>query len=112
MSPWSRSLPFVLSLLAFVLSPHARTAAPPRARAGLGLLHAESCRCPLREPIRPSTRPVVNLVFPGTGADSAGLKIGDVLMRVAGRDVPTEMALTRALAGRRPGDRVEVVVRR
>ena len=51
-------------------------------------------------------------VRPGSPAEKAGLKGGDVIVRFAGVDVRTLEDLTFALRGRRPGDQVQVVVRR
>ena len=51
-------------------------------------------------------------VRPGSPADKAGLKGGDVIVRFAGVNVRTLEDLTFALRGRRPGDQVQVVVRR
>jgi hypothetical protein len=48
----------------------------------------------------------------GSPADKAGLKGGDVIVRFAGVNVRTLEDLTFALRGRRPGDQVQVVVRR
>jgi hypothetical protein len=48
----------------------------------------------------------------GSPAEKAGLKGGDVIVRFAGVDVRTLEDLTFALRGRRPGDQVQVVVRR
>jgi S1-C subfamily serine protease len=48
----------------------------------------------------------------GSPAEKAGLKGGDVIVRFAGVQVRTLEDLTFALRGRRPGDQVQVVVRR
>jgi membrane-associated protease RseP (regulator of RpoE activity) len=48
----------------------------------------------------------------GSPAEKAGLKGGDVIVRFAGVEVRTLEDLTFALRGRRPGDQVQVVVRR
>jgi aminopeptidase YwaD len=49
-------------------------------------------------------------VRPGSPAEKAGIRAGDIIIRFAGVDVKTLEDLTFALRGRRPGDRVEVVV--
>jgi S1-C subfamily serine protease len=51
-------------------------------------------------------------VRPGSPAEKAGLKGGDVIVRFAGVNVRTLEDLTFALRGRRAGDQVQVVVRR
>ena len=51
-------------------------------------------------------------VRPGSPAEKAGVRGGDVIVRFAGVDVKTLEDLTFALRGRRPGDQVQVVVRR
>jgi hypothetical protein len=59
---------------------------------------------------RPGVR--VGGVRPGSPADKAGVQSGDVLVRFAGIDVKTLQDFTFALRGKRPGDRVEVVILR
>lgn len=51
-------------------------------------------------------------VRPGSPAERAGVRGGDVIVRFGGVDVKTLEDLTFALRGRRPGDQVQVVVRR
>jgi S1-C subfamily serine protease len=51
-------------------------------------------------------------VRPGSPAEKAGVRGGDVIVRFAGVEVRTLEELTFALRGRRPGDQVQVVVRR
>ena len=51
-------------------------------------------------------------VRPGSPADKAGVRAGDVIVRFAGVDVKTLEDLTFALRGHRAGDRVDVVVER
>ena len=59
---------------------------------------------------RPGVR--VGGVRSGSPADKAGVQSGDVLVRFAGIDVKTLQDFTFALRGKRPGDRVEVVILR
>jgi hypothetical protein len=59
---------------------------------------------------RPGVR--VSGVRPGSPADRAGVRSGDVLVRFAGIDVKTLQDFSFALRGKRPGDRVEVVILR
>jgi S1-C subfamily serine protease len=51
-------------------------------------------------------------VRPGSPAEKAGVRAGDVIVRFAGVDVKTLEDLTFALRGRRAGDEVPVVVLR
>jgi S1-C subfamily serine protease len=49
-------------------------------------------------------------VRPDSPAEKAGVRAGDVIVRFAGVSVRTLDDFTFVLRGRRPGDRVEVVV--
>ena len=51
-------------------------------------------------------------VIPGGPADAAGLRKGDLLLRIAGREIVTAADLGEAVAGRRPGEVVPVTVER
>jgi hypothetical protein len=57
---------------------------------------------------RPGVR--IGGVRPGSPAEKAGVQSGDVLVRFAGVDVKSLQDFTFALRGKRPGDRVEVVI--
>ncbi len=59
-------------------------------------------------------RPGVRLggVRPGSPADRAGVKAGDIIIRFAGLDVKTLDDLTFALRSKRAGDKVEVILLR
>jgi len=59
---------------------------------------------------RPGVR--ITGVRPGSPAERAGVRAGDIIVRFAGVDVKTLEDLTFALRGRRAGDRVEVVIER
>ncbi|MBI4242115.1 MAG: M28 family peptidase [Candidatus Rokubacteria bacterium] len=59
---------------------------------------------------RPGVR--ISGVRPGSPAERAGVRVGDVIVRFAGVQVKTLDDLTFALRGRRPGDRVDVVILR
>ena len=48
----------------------------------------------------------------GSPAEQAGIKAGDILVRIGTHDVPDLQAMTDALRAHAPGDVVEVVVRR
>jgi S1-C subfamily serine protease len=51
-------------------------------------------------------------VSPGSPAEQAGIQAGDVLLRFDSREVRDIYDYTRLLGERKPGDRVEAVVRR
>jgi hypothetical protein len=48
----------------------------------------------------------------GSPAEQAGLKAGDILVRIGSHDVPDLQAMTEALRSHQPGDEVELVFRR
>ena len=54
----------------------------------------------------------IDSVFPGGASDQAGIKPGDLLDSVAGIKVPTTYSMLQALAGKHPGDSVDVTVYR
>jgi Asp-tRNA(Asn)/Glu-tRNA(Gln) amidotransferase C subunit len=54
----------------------------------------------------------IDSVREGLPADRAGLKAGDVIVRVADKDIEKREDLTEYLRTRKPGDEVEVVVER
>jgi S1-C subfamily serine protease len=49
-------------------------------------------------------------VRPGSPAETAGVRAGDVIVRFAGVQVKTLDDFTFVLRGRRPGDRVDVTI--
>ena len=53
---------------------------------------------------------VVANVTPGSGAELAGLAEGDVITRMAGRDVESADDVSAAVADHKPGDEVEITV--
>jgi S1-C subfamily serine protease len=53
----------------------------------------------------------VGFVQPGGPAAKAGIKVGDVIVSIAGQPTPTTDALSVVLATRKPGQKVPVVVR-
>jgi serine protease Do len=55
---------------------------------------------------------VVAGVTPGSGAELAGLTEGDVITRIGGRDVASADDVSAAVADRKPGDQVEIIVER
>ena len=56
--------------------------------------------------------PQITQVFPGSGAEKAGLQAGDVIRIVAGGVVQSGRALTDTIEKFRPGDRLQLVIRR
>jgi S1-C subfamily serine protease len=55
---------------------------------------------------------VVMEVFPGSPAQSAGVAAGDVILRVGKKDIADLDAFTEAFEGRKPGEVIEIVLRR
>ncbi len=84
----------------------------PRARAWLGVgLGPEMIKDP-RGATRPSKRVAIRQVFPGSGAQAAGVKVGDIIVeidRVAIRSVDHLVGLVRK---RRIGDRLVIALER
>ncbi len=54
----------------------------------------------------------IKTIEPGTGAAAAGLKVGDVILRVGIRQISGLMELRNSLNDKQPGDRVEVLYSR
>jgi membrane-associated protease RseP (regulator of RpoE activity) len=54
----------------------------------------------------------VAVVLAGSPAAQAGIRPGDDLVKVLGKDLADQAALEQAIAGMKPGDEVAVVVRR
>ncbi|MFT7643263.1 MAG: serine protease Do [Pirellulaceae bacterium] len=52
------------------------------------------------------------VVFPGTPADKAGLKAGDIIEKFDGKDVPNFPALVGFVKEHQPGDSIALVVKR
>ena len=55
---------------------------------------------------------MVTKVFPGSGAEAAGLRVGDVLREVGGDPTTAPLELGRAIRRRKPGDAVALRFRR
>ena len=64
------------------------------------------------EPFEQADGVLVNVVGPGTPADLAGIKVGDVIVSVAGMPIAARGDIDRALAKSRPEDIVSVEYRR
>jgi serine protease Do len=73
----------------------------PRQRAVLGIAIADD-----------KDGPKITQVFPNSGAAKAGLKVDDIITSVAGQAIKTRDALTKALSAFRPGDTLDLLVRR
>lgn len=54
----------------------------------------------------------VAVVVPGAPGKAAGLKVGDRVVEVAGRQVTVPQDISAAIEGREPGDRIEIKVQR
>lgn len=57
-------------------------------------------------------RPIITGVTKGTGADEAGIKSGDILLKVDGFDASSPLAVSRALIRRQAGNKIDVIVER
>ncbi|MBI2544790.1 MAG: M28 family peptidase [Candidatus Rokubacteria bacterium] len=84
--------------------------APPPSRGGGGYGPFFGVVPDFSEGERPGVR--LGGVRPGSPADKAGVKAGDIIIRFAGVDVKTLDDLTFALRSRRAGDKVEVILLR
>ncbi len=51
-------------------------------------------------------------IIPGSAAEKAGVKVGDVIVEVDGTDIGTPASLIDSMKKRKPGDRVKVKLRR
>jgi serine protease Do len=54
----------------------------------------------------------VATVIPGSGADRGGIRVGDVLLKFAGKEIHKFTELPSLVQRRRPGEKVEVELRR
>lgn len=88
------------------------TRALPRLREGVSTKRAPIIGLGVQMKYAPGSRPTITGVTKGTGADEAGIKAGDVLLKVDGFDAASHQAVSRALIRRRAGDKVDVVVER
>ena len=59
-----------------------------------------------------SEEPRVATVIPGSGADRGGIRVGDVLLKFAGKEIHKFTELPSLVQRRRPGEKVEVELRR
>jgi serine protease Do len=87
--------------LAAVPRAHAQPPQPPRGFLGVVV-----------DPEQAESRVVVLQVPPDSPAAKAGLKAGDVINKVDGKDVRNAEAFVDALAGRKPGDKVALQITR
>ena len=68
-----------------------------RVAAEFGFVMREA-EAPAPEASAPAGSPAIVAVLKGSAAENAGLKVGDVILQVDGRDVPTGVAAREALA--------------
>lgn len=99
-----KMLPSVRSLLLLALCALPLSAAE---RAAFGVVAADA-ETPARALLTAESGTLVDSVWPGSPADKAGVKSGDIITAFDGEPVPTRAALSRLLAQHRPGDAVKV----
>ena len=56
--------------------------------------------------------PKITQIFPNSGAAKAGLKVGDIVMKVAGKLVKDRAALSAVIRSFRPGAKLSLLIRR
>jgi serine protease Do len=84
-----------------------------RAPAFLGVSAQTVSPALAREQNLPSTEgALVTSVTPGSGAAEAGVRVGDVIVRIDGEPVTEASDVQARVRSRRPGDKVDVVVSR
>ena len=57
-------------------------------------------------------QPRITQVFPGGGADKAGLQVNDLVLKVNGLDVADRDSLQRAIRKHQPGQKLDLAIRR
>lgn len=57
-------------------------------------------------------RPIIEIVFPDTAAEEAGLLGGDVILSVGGNQTPTRYTAIRRVRDHSPGQEIKITVRR
>jgi serine protease Do len=82
-----------------VVSVAARKIAPPKAALGITLDIAENMAR-------------IASLAPGMAAEKAGLKAGDIIRKVSGEDIKSRPQLQQSIGGRRPGEKVTLVIER
>ena len=88
------------------------TRALPRLKAGTSTQRAAIIGLGVLMKYRTGHHPKIDGVTKGTGAEEAGIKRGDILLKVDGFDAVSPQAVSRALIRHRIGEKVEVVVER
>lgn len=53
---------------------------------------------------------IVSMVYPGDPADKAGVKKGDVILKINSKEIKDSYSLTRLIAGLKPRSKVKIVV--
>jgi serine protease Do len=54
----------------------------------------------------------INEVIPGSGAEKAGMKVGDLILKVNGKEISNRVALTDTIRKYKPGETVELKIKR
>jgi S1-C subfamily serine protease len=88
------------------------TRALPRMKDGTSTKRAPIVGLGVQMKYVEGNRPIITGVTKGTGAEAAGIKTGDVLLKVDGFDAGSHMGVTRALVRHQAGDKVPVTLER
>ncbi len=113
LSPDGEQMPWAInSGVAMFVDSATITRALPRLKAGTSTQRAAIIGLGVLMKYRAGHHPIIDGVTKGTGAEEAGIKRGDILLKVDGFDAASPQAVSRALIRHRIGDKVEVVVER
>ena len=100
-----------LAVAAVQVSTFAQTPAGPAAHGYLGLSLLSLSREQMRVRGLPgATASLIIKVAPGSPADEAGLKPGEILLEIGGKPAGSEVQVLKALAGKAPGTEIRVVL--
>jgi S1-C subfamily serine protease len=113
LSPDGQNMPWAInSGVAMFVDSATINRALPRLKDGTNTERAPIIGLGVQLNYKKGRHPKIDSVTSGTGAEEAGIKSGDILLKVDGFDATSPQAVTRALIRRRIGDKVEVVVER
>lgn len=113
LSPDGENMPWAInSGVAMFVDSATIARALPRLKDGASTQHAPIIGLGVQIKYEKGHHPKIDRVTAGTGAEEAGIKRGDILLKVDGFDAISPQAVTRALIRHHIGDKVEVVVER